>query len=165
MTKPIDTSLPNKPSPLPVAPENIPESLRFFPQWVLWRYELRGDKWTKPPYMVNGNKADKTNTDHWTDFSEVIAAYEDEGFDGIGFVLTKGDPFVAIDLDHCIHPNGIINNFAMRIITKMNSYTEYSPSGEGIRIFAKGSIPRNRKNKLIEIYDHAWYLTVTGQQL
>jgi len=160
-------SKPERPKPLPVVFHFIPQPLIELPQWVMWRYEFDGKKWTKPPFKVNGYKADKTNPDHWTDFSEVIAAYEDLNidFDGIGFVLTKNDPFVAVDLDHCINHDESINDFAKDIIELMDSYTEFSPSGDGIRIFAKGKLPRNRKNKQIELYDHAWYLTVTGHQI
>jgi len=53
----------------------------------------------------------------------------------------------------------------MDIIHKMNSYSEFSPSGEGIRIFVKGTLPdgvTGRKKGNIEIYQAVRYLTVTG---
>jgi len=95
-------------------------------------------------------------------FSDVIAAYEKGGFSGVGFILTKDDPFVAIDIDHCLEGK-VLTDEARDIIKALNSYTEISPSGTGIRIFVKGAIPRNI-HKAIEIYSHGFYVTVTGQR-
>lgn len=151
-----------RPEYLPVILKNIPEALRAIPQWVCWRGEWDGKRWTKVPYQVNGRKADKTNPAHWHDFSEVAAAIEE--MDGIGFVLTANDPFTALDLDNCVI-DGVISDEAKSIISRIHSYTEFSPSGHGIRIFVKGSIPRNRRNGKIEVYHHASYVTVTGQTI
>lgn len=153
---------PPAPTPLTVNPVNIPEALKSFSQWVCWKYIWKDPKWTKPPFQPNGYKASKTNPQHYSEFYEVMAAYEEGGFDGIGFVLTANDPFVAIDIDHCLDGNGLTEE-AAGIIKTMDSYTERSPSGEGIRIFVKGSIPRNI-HKEIEIYSHGSYVTVTGQR-
>lgn len=151
-----------KPHPLRVVPANIPQELKTYPHWVCWRYEFNGKKWTKPPYRPDGLKASKTDPRHYSDFESILAAYKKGGFDGIGFILTKDDPFVAIDLDHCL--NGpVLTDSAKEIIKTMDSYTEISPSGTGIRIFVKGAIPRNIK-KEIEIYNHDSYVTVTGRR-
>lgn len=151
-----------KPSPLRLIPANIPEELKVVPQWVGWKYEWDGKKWTKPPFRPNGYKASKTNPQHYSDFSRVLAAYKKGAFDGIGFVLTDHDPFVAIDIDHCLNGT-VLTDEAREIIKTMNSYTETSPSGTGIRIFVKGTIPKNVKKK-IEIYSHDSYVTVTGRR-
>jgi putative DNA primase/helicase len=155
-------SLQHPPAPLPVIAGNIPEELKSAPQWVCWKYTLSGGRWTKPPYQPNGWKASKTNPAHFSAFSYVIAAYEKGDFSGIGFVLTADDPFVAIDIDHCL-ADGILTKEAEGIIKTMRSYTEISPSGTGIRIFVKASILRNIK-KGIEIYSKDSYVTVTGQR-
>jgi len=64
------------------------------------------------------------------------------GADGIGFVVTKNDDVVGIDLDDCVNPKtGEIEEWALEDIKTINSYTEISPSGEGIRSFAKGNLP------------------------
>lgn len=151
-----------KPTPLPVIPENLPQELKECSQWVCWKYDWDGKKWTKPPYRPNGYKADKTNPNHYSEFVIVMAAYQKGHFDGIGFVLTKNDPFVAIDIDHCLN-GSVLTEEARGIISIMESYTEISPSGTGIRIFVKGAIPRNMK-KGIEIYGRDSYVTVTGQR-
>jgi hypothetical protein len=46
----------------------------------------------------------------------------------------------------------------------IDSYTERSPSGDGIRIMARGTLPEHdRKNGDAEIYGKDRYLTITGQ--
>jgi hypothetical protein len=50
-----------KPEALPVLFDNIPQTLRDIPQWVCWRYEERGGKWTKPPYQPGGSYAKSTD--------------------------------------------------------------------------------------------------------
>lgn len=153
-----------KPSYLPVVPENIPDELKKYRQWVCWRPEYDGKSWRKVPYQVNRHRADKTNSTHWTDFSTALSAYQnsDGFFDGTGFVLTKSDPYTAIDLDKCVDDHDIINDQALAIIKRLNSYTEFSPSGHGIRIFVKGQIKRNRRKGDVEVYGDVWYVTVTG---
>lgn len=158
-------NIPERPISLRVEAVNIPEDLKWHKQWVCWRYEWNGTKWTKPPFQPNGFKASKTNPDHYSDFLSVVSAYERGGFDGIGFVLTAKDPFVAIDIDACLKGNEITEE-AVGIIQALNSYTERSPSGSGIRIFVMGIIPRNINNrtKKVEIYSNGSYVTVTGQR-
>ncbi len=151
----------NKPTPLEVSPANVPQELKDRPQWVLWRYELAGAKWTKPPYRPDGFKASKTNPAHYSTFQDVMAAYEKGGFHGVGFVLTAADPFVAIDIDHFMDDQDVMAE-ALRIIEALNSYTELSPSGNGLHIWVKGTVPSNVK-KSIEIYSYDSYVTVTGQ--
>jgi putative DNA primase/helicase len=42
--------------------ENIPEELTERPQWVCWRYEERGGKLTKVPYVPEtGGRASTTD--------------------------------------------------------------------------------------------------------
>lgn len=150
------------PNPLPVIDENIPEELKSYWQWVCWRYELVKTRWTKVPYRPRGGKASVIKTEHYSAFTDVIDAYAKGGFSGIGFVLTALDPIVAIDIDHCLE-GGILTGEAKGIIESLNSYTEVSPSGTGIRILAKGTLPKNVK-KGIEIYIHGRYITLTGQR-
>lgn len=53
----------------------------------------------------------------------------------VGFVFTRDDPFVGIDLDHCRDPEtGKIKPWALEIVAKLNSYSEVSPSGTGLHI-------------------------------
>lgn len=161
-----NTSTPQKPSPLSVVRDAIPQELKDCPQWVCWRYWFNParKKWTKPPYNIfTGEKDGITDSDPYVTFSEALAAYEEDGYDGIGFALTQNDPYAGIDLDHCLHDDGTIDAHALEVVKLMQSYTEISPSGTGLRIIVKGTLPAAVKLPEIEIYDRARYLTITGQ--
>jgi putative DNA primase/helicase len=159
-----------------IQPENIPKELTEKSRWLLWQWELRSDgkgglKKTKPPYQLNGKKAKVNDPETWTTFEKALAAYEESKskseksrYGGIGFVLSDDDDIIAWDLDHCInYQNAIIEPWAEAIINQLNSYTEITPSGEGLRIFVKGDLPEGRRKKgPIECYKNFRFITVTG---
>lgn len=106
--------------------EKLPETLKKEAGFILWRYEERKGKPTKVPYRINGAKADATNRSHFSSFEAVKLAFDKGRYDGIGvFVEPK---FSAIDIDDCVTENGL-TELAADIISRMDSYTEYSPSG------------------------------------
>lgn len=80
----------------------IPSKLQTRHQWVNWLLEERNGKVTKPPYQPHGKLAETNNPETWSSFSDVWAAVDK--FNGVGFVLTKDDPFVALDCDKCRCP-------------------------------------------------------------
>lgn len=165
----------DRPQILTVWPECIPAALRSFPHWVAWKFgPPRADgKRPKPPLDPRtGAPASPTDERSWAPFSDAIWAYRDPGFAdgecaGIGFVLTPGDPFTAIDLDKCRDPaSGLITPAAQRIITRLNSYAEVSPSDTGVRVFVSGKKPGPRcKTGGVEIYDRERFVTLTGHHL
>jgi uncharacterized protein YjhX (UPF0386 family) len=83
---------------------------------------------------------------------------------GIGYVFTADDPYTGIDLDDCIE-NETIAPWALDIVSTMNSYSEISPSGTGIKIWVEGKLSTNIKTPHIEIYSAARYFTVTGRHV
>jgi hypothetical protein len=150
--------------------QNIPVELRALDQWVTWRYQTAKDgKWTKVPYTEKNLLASSTNPTTWTSIHRAMDAYERGQCDGIGFALHPEDDFVGIDLDHCFDLKARKGEqWAIDIIQKMKSYSEFSPSGEGVRIFVKGTLPNGiagKKKGNIEIYSAGRYLTVTGHRL
>jgi primase-polymerase (primpol)-like protein len=61
---------------------------------------------------------------------------------------------------------GKVKGWAKEIIEMMGSYTEVSPSGTGVKIIIKGTLPGNGiKKGNIEIYDKGRYFTITGWHL
>jgi len=149
----------------------IPAELKNTPHWILWRSEVRNGKKTKVPYQINGEMAQSNNKRSWSTFPTIIKFYEQGDYDGIGFMFSKDDPFIGIDIDHCIQ-EGALTSIAEDVIETINSYTEYSPSGDGIHIIAKGKLPlkgpgTGRKNVDIglEVYRHGRYFTFTGDCL
>jgi hypothetical protein len=88
--------------------------------------------------------------------------------DGIGYVLTDGEWVVGIDLDHCRETEtGKIADWALAIITRFNTYTEVSPTGEGVHLWLKAHRTRvkGRRKGNVEVYSWGRYLTVTGNHL
>jgi hypothetical protein len=149
---------------------SIPSELTTRPQWVAWWREVRDGKETKVPYSpVTGKRASVMDKRTWGSFQLAWRFSQMRGYDGVGFVLTAGAEIVGLDLDDCRNPKtGQIAPWAQGIIEKVGSHTEISPSGSGIRIFTRGSLPNGvggRKKGLIELYSHSRYLTVTGNHV
>lgn len=149
----------------------IPAELQALIQWVNWRYENDGNgKPTKVPYhAASGHRADVTNPATWASFVDVNTAMTTGFYAGIGFVLTASDPYVGVDLDNPFdgslsQPDAQkIADRHSKILTMMDSYAEWSPSGTGMHIIAKGTVPpEGRRRKKVEIYSQGRYLTFTG---
>lgn len=146
---------------------NIPEELQMVPHWILWRVEERDGKKTKVPYQITGEWAQSNNKRTWSTFYTAVKAYQKGGYDGIGFMFSKDDPYIGIDIDHCMNGEEF-SPLADEIIEMMDSYTELSPSGNGVHIIVKGELPiqkgTGRKNPEIglEIYRYGRYFTFTG---
>jgi putative DNA primase/helicase len=152
------------PKALPVTPDGIPSELKRRPQWVNWRYDFDGKKWTKLPYNPRTRcRASSTDLLAWNSFEAVLKSYEAGEYDGVGSVLCSGDPYTGVDLDDCRDPeSGEIEGWATDIVGRLDSYTELSPSGKGLHVIVKGKAPAPLKRARIEMYGMERYFTVTG---
>jgi len=142
-----------------------PGELRTVDQFVCWLEEDRDGNVTKVPYSVHGGRASSTNPKTWAPFDEAVAV--SARYDGIGFVFTEDDPFAGIDIDKCRNAEtGEIEPWAWKIVAALDSYTEVSPSGTGLHVFVKATLPgpNNRKGPL-EMYESGRYFTLTGEHL
>lgn len=155
------------PQALSVEPDGIPEELKRRSQWVNWKYAWDGKKWTKHPYNPRTRrKASSTDLLTWSMFVKTLKAYEEDLYDGIGFMFCSGDPYVGVDLDNCVDPEtGEIKPWATQVVEGLNSYTELSPSGKGLHIIVRGKVPSPVKKKHIEIYSIERYFTITGHEV
>jgi len=64
------------------------------------------------------------------------------------FVVTDKDDLCGVDLDHCRNPlTGEINQPKLDIINLLDSYTEITPSLEGIRVWLRGKKPSGGNRK------------------
>jgi primase-polymerase (primpol)-like protein len=147
----------------------IPSTMKAERRWLLWRYEtLAGGRSTKVPLRVDdGRRASTTNPGHFATYESATRAAPRAQADGLGFVLAPNLP--AIDLDHVRDPQtGAIVAWAARVIARLNTYTEISPSGSGFHVFFCGRKPAGRCNlrfedgTAFEIYDQGRFFTVTG---
>ncbi len=155
--------------------QNIPQEMQVWPQWVVWRYEeTEGPKPTKVPYSPRSLRhANVNDPSTWATFGEAItAAQNNNGYAGIGFVLTEGDPFAFVDLDNpyetkedgtykLANPDEVMQR-QLHIYKEFNSFSEYSPSGKGLHIICKGSLESGRKRSSIEVYSSQRFMTMTG---
>lgn len=148
----------------------IPAELKALPQWILWRNEKRNNKPTKVPYQVDDEMAQANNRSTWSTFATAVKFYLDGEYDGIGFVFSRQDSYIGIDIDKCV-TDGKTNTFSSEIIDTLDSYTEFSPSGTGIHIIIKGNLPQSvlgtgRKNTKhgLEIYSYGRYFTFSGNR-
>jgi putative DNA primase/helicase len=144
-----------------------PAELRTAAQFVCWREEVRDGEPTKVPYSVSGGKASTTNPKTWAPLDAALSHAAEHSMSGVGFVFTEDDPFAGIDIDKCRDAQtGEIEPWAWKIVTAFDSYTEVSPSGTGLHIFVKATLPgpNNRKGPL-EMYESGRYFTLTGEHL
>jgi hypothetical protein len=130
--------------------------------------EERNGELTKVPYSQRtGQRADSTARETWCGYEEAVRACEDHGYEGIGFVFTPEDDLCGVDLDKCLDPEtGELEGWAREVIEELNSYTEISPSGKGVHVLVRATLPegRNRKGRF-EAYDRGRYFTVSGKHL
>lgn len=147
--------------------------LRGWPHWVVWRAEQRDGKPTKIPYVaaspLSTAKSDDPTT--WGAYELAAQAVERGRAHGAGYVFASFDEYTGIDLDDCI-TDGEIHPAAMKIVERLDSYTEVSPSGAGLHIFIRARIKGKRKKTKktpwgghFENYDQKRFFTVTAQHL
>lgn len=158
--------------------DNVPLELRERPQWVYWRYEIRNEKATKVPYDPKTEQRARVNdASTWGDFGLAVDANPDEAVPPVGFMLSSDDDFVGLDLDGSVK-DGEVHPAATELIERLGCYTEFSPSGHGLRIVIKGELAGSRRRTgdvpwkgyssdkaMFEVYSERRFLSITGQAL
>ncbi|MFM9589900.1 bifunctional DNA primase/polymerase [Streptomyces scabiei] len=132
----------------------IPVELSARPRWV--RYSSR-----KVPLRVDGRFAAVDDPSTWSDFPAVVRATAGEG---VGFVLTAGDGFVVVDLDHAVE-GGRVLPWAQAIVDRLPAtYMERGRSGKGLHLWFRGSVPHGRRVRrgelAVEVYSDRRYMIV-----
>lgn len=159
----------------------IPREMRELKQWVVWRYQQRKNepKPTKVPFRADSPRvnAKSTDPDTWATIDAAVAAYLEpsNNVDGIGFVFAEGGPYVGIDFDNCLDPDGAILPWAKAWLDQLVGYAEVSPSGQGVKVFARGEVPGGKGRKrdglgpgqrgAVEVYVRGRFFTVTSRCL
>jgi len=152
---------------------NVPACLRERSQWVCWTYVVRDGKKTKCPISsTKGGNASSTDPATWSTFDQAVAACRAcPELAGVGFVFAGDDAFAGVDLDKCIDATtNQIKPWAQALLDQLDSYSEISPSGGGVKVFVRASKPGPRcktgyEDGAIEMYDRDRFFTVTGQRL
>jgi Uncharacterized conserved protein len=133
---------------------SIPDELKGLKQWVCWA----GSKLPKNPHT--GGNAMSNNPSTWGTFDEAVMAVRKFNLDGIGFMFAP--PYFGIDLDKCIDNEEFVNEF----VETLDSYSEYSKSGNGVHIICKGKLPAGGRRKgNVEMYSEGRFFYHDGQSL
>ena len=154
---------------------NTPYPLRSRQIFVCWKfiyYNENGEPYMKPqkvpfsPHYDGRAKSSSRDGSHiktWGTFEEACKAVDKYGYDGVGIMFGGG--VMGIDIDGCI-VDGKISDAARDIITRVNSYTELSPSGTGVHTLCFGTIPQGSRNDAIglEMYPSGRFFTLTGHR-
>ena len=165
------------PRPIALAPvfDTIAPEMKQVAQWVCWKYgPWDGTRFPKVPYQPNDRYASVSNPLTWRSFDVVREA--SQHFDGVGYATKREDRLAFIDLDHCLTPStGAITPEAMEVVKRINSRTEPSVGGDGLRIIVDMEPDRKPHECIpagtiwngvdIEVYYEKHYLTITGRAI
>lgn len=146
---------------------NILTCIGNYNQWVAWRWGPPRENGKQPKVPINphnGKQASATDDRTWASVSWASAAVDKYGCAGIGFVFSGDDPYTGVDLDNCVI-DGEVAPWAMKIVEALDSYTEVSPSGTGLKVWVEASKPGDRcRTGDIEMYDSGRFFTFTGER-
>ena len=148
---------------------NALSELKQLTQWAVYRVEHVEGKAKKIPHQANRPRRRASHSDPrtWATFDDALHTFRKSDFDGLVFAFSEEDSFVGIDLDNCI-VDGQLEPWAKMITEQIASYTELSPSGNGLHIILKGKLPgkkRGRKKGNVEVYEALRFFTVTGKRV
>lgn len=152
---------------LPPQFENVPPWLRALPS-ANWTAEPRGEtgKMQKVPRHPDGGwMLSVRKPERWASFAQVVRAYENGHFDGVGVLMSASSGLVGVDVDGWQETlkSQVEVSQALAEFKRAGGYVELSPSGKGLHAFLRGSLGTSgRNNGGLEIYDDVRFLTVTG---
>lgn len=149
-----------------------PDVLRALPGWVIWRYEHKEgeDKPRKVPFYASGARRHGVqgrpeDRQQLVTFDAARAAAARRGFDGVGFCPMPEWGIVALDFDGAIVDGGL-HPQVERLVA--GTYAEWSPSGQGVRAFLRGSLGNRKAHGApfgFETFSSKGFVTVTGNRL
>ena len=160
--------------------QQLPDALAplaAYNQFILYKLVPDGPKTKKLPIdprtlqvMVKGqNWMDDPLA--WTDANNAINLAKLCGVDyGVGFLLTKNDPFYFCDIDSCLQPdNGTWSPLAQDLMARLpGAAVEVSQSGRGLHIIGTGiTAEHSCKNQAldIELYTERRVISLTGTSI
>ncbi len=150
---------------------SCPALLRSHRAWLVWKFEPNegGGKPRKVPYYVGGGHRGRQGTPRdlarLTTFDEAQAFATKHKFDGVGFAPLPQFGITALDFDNCVTGGAIHPDLE---VVANTTYTEFSPSGKGLRAFYQGSLPDRKSHGEpygFEIFSSKGYVTFTGDSL
>ena len=136
--------------------DKIPAELKALNQWVVWDY----NEGRKIPMQLNGRWAKSSDPSTWHSYDEV------KDHDKIGFVFSRTDNYTGVDFDDCF-VDGKLKPEVQELVDANPTYSEVSPSGNGIKLWLKSNWSRQQGTNAgdIEVYSNGRFFTVTGDTL
>lgn len=156
-----------------IAHITVPKPLRDLPAWLCWKFEPGATpeaKMRKVPYWANGGRrhgqhGSQEDRYQLTSFDAARSAAARRGMSGVGFCPLPEFGITALDFDNCV-TDGKVHSDLIPVIA--SAYTEYSPSGNGIRAFYRGqmgNLKAHGKPYGVECFSTNGFVTVTGNAL
>ncbi|MBQ6040940.1 MAG: hypothetical protein IJL32_09230 [Oscillospiraceae bacterium] len=151
--------------------ELIPDEMKAMPRWICWRAvpdpKAHSGISKQPVNPRTGGMAQSNNPQTWTDFETAVAASVD--YAGIGFMFS-GSGYVAIDIDDRPgeiedYRHGSYDNIFGQMNDALQTYAEFSQSGNGIHFIGRGTLPDkdfNNRDMGVEMYTGARFFVMTG---
>lgn len=151
--------------------ELIPDELKALPRWVCWRAvpdpKSHSGISKQPVNPRTGGMARSNDPTTWTDFETAAAAAVD--YAGIGFMFYESG-YIGIDIDDrpseiTDYRNGIRDNIFGQMNDVLQTYAEFSQSGNGVHFIGRGSLPDkdfNNHDAGVEMYTSARFFVMTG---
>lgn len=153
-----------------------PALLRGLKGWLVWRWVQRPGKAkaSKVPYYTTGearkgSQGSDSDRAKMVSFEEAKAFAIRHNFPGVGFAFMPEFGITGLDFDDCV-VDGKVDPLVEQLTA--GTYTEYSPSGNGVHAFVLGaypdhkdSPPRNPERDKFgcETFQGKGFLTFTGR--
>lgn len=152
-----------------------PSLLRGLKGWLVWRWVQRPGKAkaSKVPYYITGEarrgaQGSESDRAKMATFEDAKAFAIRHNFPGVGFAFMPEFGITGLDFDDCV-VDGRVDTRVEELTA--GTYTEYSPSGNGVHAFVLGvypdhkdSPPRNPERDKFgcETFQGKGFLTFTG---
>lgn len=142
-----------------------------FKQWVLWLGvpdPKRPGKTNKFPIDPQGGyRVTAHDENAWLTFEQAAQLFPGSNATGLGFVVTKDDPFFFVDIDDAFDGN-VWNAISQELGSVFaGAAVEISQSGRGAHIIGTGlatvpTISRMKKGPGFDIYTERRFIAITG---
>ena len=139
--------------------DNLPAEWKERDQWVC--YDITEDGKKIPYTPGTASKARSNDATTWRSYEDALTDVETGERHHLGYMLTRENGEIFLDLDGTDDPEekGINKLIAQTFV----SYTEYSISGKGLHIIAKGKLEgRGLHTSHFGLFEHARGILVTG---
>lgn len=133
--------------------------------WIGYVKRNNGKKVTKIPTDIHGKPLSVTSGN----FYKLKELKNNKSIDGVGIVLGYENNLLGVDLDNVLKDGKLTNSIIYEFINNCNTYSEISPSGNGLHIFLdveglelKAKKKTNEDGTVYEMYTKGRFFTFTN---